>query len=197
MQDCKKRVPMVELYASAFLRATSVVRQRCDVFDRLDRQARRLQRRHGAFPTGAGTLHQDLQLLDAVFGRFLCRLLRREAGIREFVLSFRHAPLRSLELRDILRYGRSAAPAHLALAAGLRGRLRADARLWLLPAVSSDQNLDNPAIAYSGELLAGLSALDSRIGIVWSGPAALSPAIDAADRDPGRASGNSTSRRPG
>jgi len=111
--------------------------------------------------------------------RKFCRLLHRKAGIRNFVLSFRQAPLRSIVLRDIVRYGLSAAPAHLALAARLQGGLRSADRLWLRPAVASDINLDNPDLHYSSALLEGLEKLDPRIGLVWSGPAALSVSISA------------------
>jgi hypothetical protein len=115
--------------------------------------------------------------------RKFCRLLHRKAGVRNFVLSFRQAPLRLTDLRDIVRYGRSAAPAHLDLAAWLRRHLRADDRLWLRPAAASDLNLTNPDLRYSTALLAGLDALDGRVGIVWSGPAGLSPAIKASEAE--------------
>jgi hypothetical protein len=115
-----------------------------------------------------------------------CRLLQRQAGIHNFVLSFMQAPLRLSDVRDIVRYGLSAAPAHLALAAALQRRMRGQDRLWLTPAVSSDFHLYNPHLRYSSLLLTALQKLDRRIGIVWSGPAALSPAIGASELEVSR-----------
>jgi hypothetical protein len=115
-----------------------------------------------------------------------CRLLRRKAGIRHFVISFKQAPLRLIELRDIVRYGLSAVPAHLALASRLRNSLRGADHLWLRAAVASDINLDNPDLHYSSALLTGLDSLDPRIGMVWSGPAALSASIGASQIESSR-----------
>jgi hypothetical protein len=119
--------------------------------------------------------------------RKFCRLLRRETGVRDFVLSFKQAPLRLYDLRDIVRYGRTAAPAHLELAAALRSRLKRTDRLWLAPAISSDLDLDNPELLYSAALLEGLPSLDHRIGLVWSGPALLNHTISTSQIEGSRA----------
>ena len=75
-QDCKKLVPMDELYATAFLRPASVVRNRRDVLDRLDLQTGRLQSRDGTLASTAGSLHFHVDLFHAELDRLLGHLLR-------------------------------------------------------------------------------------------------------------------------
>ncbi len=113
--------------------------------------------------------------------RRFVKLLHRKAGVREFVLSFRNAPLRLFDLRDIVRYGLVAAPAHLDLASRIGSRLGRADRLWLLPGSYSDAHLDHPGLRYSPLLVKGLAALDRDIGVVWSGPEPLSRSITLAD----------------
>jgi hypothetical protein len=109
------------------------------------------------------------------------RLLLRQAGVRDFVVSFQGAPLRLSELRDLMEFGLIAASAHLELTARLHGKLGSKAHLWLEPAVSNDLLLDDPRIRYSGLLVDGLRGLDPRIGIVWSGTEPASSEIRAAE----------------
>lgn len=117
--------------------------------------------------------------------RFI-RLLHRRAGVRDFVLSFRSAPLRLFDLRDVVRYGLVAAPAHLDLSARIGRRLGKRDRLWLLPGSYSDAHLDHPGLRYSPALIEGLAALDRDIGIVWSGPDPLSSSITRTDVEAAR-----------
>jgi hypothetical protein len=112
--------------------------------------------------------------------RFL-RLLRDQAGVREFVVSFDDQPSRLKELSDVLRYGVSSAPAHLDLAARLERSLRRDESLWLCAAVYSDQELGEGRGPYTGPFLDGLARLPARVGIVWTGPRVVSPSISGAD----------------
>jgi hypothetical protein len=112
--------------------------------------------------------------------RFI-KLLHRRAGVREFVLSFRSAPLRLSDLRDVVRYGLIAAPAHLDLSARIDRRLGKGDRLWLLPGTYSDAHLDHPELRYSAALIEGLATLDRDVGIVWSGPDPLSRSITRKD----------------
>src|SRR5688500_8302433 len=63
------------LHSAALRRTATVMRNGSHVFDRLDRQARRLQGRNRAFATGAGTFDQHLQLLHSELGRLLGGLL--------------------------------------------------------------------------------------------------------------------------
>jgi hypothetical protein len=109
------------------------------------------------------------------------KLLHRRAGVRDFVLSFRQAPLRLSDLRDVVRYGRIAAPAHLDLANKIGRRLGKTDRLWLLPGTYSDAHLDHPELRYSVALLEGLETLERGIGMVWSGPEPLSRSIRRSD----------------
>src|SRR5690554_5044136 len=75
-----------ELDAAAFGRATTVMRQRCDVADLRDLKASRLERAHGRLPSGsrAFKVHGDLLeavellgLLGGVFGGHACGVGRR------------------------------------------------------------------------------------------------------------------------
>lgn len=106
------------------------------------------------------------------------RLLRREAGIRDFVLAFDDQPTTLKELRDVFRFGASAAPAHLDLARALRRALPRRATLWLAAAAYCDAHLGDGTGRYSAPFLAGLAELPERIGIVWTGPTVISPHID-------------------
>jgi hypothetical protein len=110
--------------------------------------------------------------------RFL-GLLRRRAGVREFVLSFDDQPTRLTELRDVVRYGTSAAPAHLDLTRWIERRLERGAALWLAAAAYSDRHLADGSGLYARPFLEGLGALAPRVGIVWTGPAVFSPEITA------------------
>jgi hypothetical protein len=108
-------------------------------------------------------------------GKFL-RLLR-SVGVRDFVLSFDDQPTELVELRDIVRFGRCSAPAHLDLAARVERFLRREERLWLCGAAYSDAHLDDPEEVYGKHFLAGLPRLPQRIGIVWTGPEVVSREI--------------------
>jgi hypothetical protein len=113
--------------------------------------------------------------------RRFVKLLHRKAGVRDFVLSFRNAPLRLFDLRDVVRYGLVAAPGHLDLAARIGSRLGRASRLWLLPGSYSDAHLDHPGLRYPASLVDGLAALDREIGMVWSGPEPLSRSVTRSD----------------
>jgi hypothetical protein len=106
------------------------------------------------------------------------RLLRR-AGVRDFVLSFEGAPPEIHDLRDFLRYGRSAAPAHLDLARRIERGLEKDERLWLRAVVSCDAHLGDGGGPYVARFLAGLESLPARVGIVWTGATPVSASISA------------------
>jgi hyaluronoglucosaminidase len=80
-----------------------------------------------------------------------------------------------------LVYGRIAADAHIDLTDRLARKLRAEERVWFAPTIFSDEHLDNARLKYSEELLGAIVGLDSRVGIVWSGPKAVSPSIVASD----------------
>jgi hypothetical protein len=109
------------------------------------------------------------------------KLLRRDAGVEDIVLSFRGAPLELSELGDVVEYGTSAAPAHVALAALLRSKMPAESRLWFAPALASEMHLDDTAIPYSAALRDPLRALDETVGVVWSGSEPVSRAIGQED----------------
>lgn len=103
--------------------------------------------------------------------------LLRKAGVRDFVLSFDDQPTELHELRDLMRYGRSAAPAHLDLASRIERAVRAGETLWLCASAYCDAHLDDEADPYARAFLAGLPSLPRRVGIVWTGPEVVSPAI--------------------
>ena len=113
-------------------------------------------------------------------GEFI-RRMRRETGIRDFVLSFEDAPLRLAELQDALRFGRVSATAHLDAAAALRRALSRKERLWFVPTIGSTRGLREDEIRYSVDMIAGLPALHPKIGIVWNGPEPVSTEVRAAD----------------
>ena len=66
--------------AASLRGAAAVVRQRRDVLDRADDDARRLQARDRAFAARAGTFHADLELLDAELRRPLGTRFGRALG---------------------------------------------------------------------------------------------------------------------
>ena len=98
----------------------------------------------------------------------LARMLRREAGVVDLVLRFSPADRTLTELGDILRYGRSAAPAHIDLAARLADKLPDPARLWLAP--SALPGASTPADGYVSSFIDAVGSLPSAVGIVWPGP---------------------------
>jgi beta-N-acetylglucosaminidase-like protein len=116
----------------------------------------------------------------------LASLLAR-AGVLDLVLSFDDQPTALAELSDVLRYGRSAAPAHLDLARRVAVRLPAGMRLWLCAAVYCDAHLGAGDGPYAKPFLEGLADLPPSIGIVWTGPTVISPSITRADLDATRA----------
>jgi len=114
--------------------------------------------------------------------RSFFRLLRRRCGVRDFVLSFDDQPLELQDVRDIAAYGRSSAPAHLDLARRVLPRPAGGGSAWLCGAVYSDWHLEDDDYApYAGPFLRGLERIPSRVGIVWTGPDTISPAITAQD----------------
>ena len=108
-------------------------------------------------------------------------LLRRQAGVRDFVLSFDDQPTELLELSDVLAYGRSSAPAHLDLARQVARAVPRKGSYWLCAAAYCDRHLGDGSGPYTSAFLEGLDALPSRTGIVWTGPRVLSPSITADD----------------
>jgi len=113
--------------------------------------------------------------------RELVHKLAREADVREFVLAFDDQPTRLEELDDILRFGRSAAPAHLDLARRAADWVPRSARLWLCASAYADAHLGDGTGPYAARFLEGVRQLPAGIGIVWTGPDVVSPAILAAD----------------
>ncbi len=103
--------------------------------------------------------------------------LLRKAGVRDFVISFDDQPTELYELRDLMRYGRSAAAAHLDLASRIERAVRSSERLWLCASAYCDAHLDEEADPYARAFLAGLPSLPRRIGVVWTGPEVVSPSI--------------------
>src|SRR5205823_4551595 len=59
------------LHAAFFRRPATIVWQRCDVFDRLDRQARGLQGGDCRFATRSRSLNFDFDFTEAKFGRLV------------------------------------------------------------------------------------------------------------------------------
>jgi hypothetical protein len=101
------------------------------------------------------------------------------AGVRDVVLSFDDQPLRLTEIRDIVRYGRSTAPAHLDLVRRIERHLGRRDKLWLCASAYCDSQLGDGKGAYARAFLAGLPALARHVGIVWTGSAPISPSIPA------------------
>jgi len=98
----------------------------------------------------------DKALVTAI--RRFARTLRRDAQVHDLILSFENAAPDLREIRDIVTYGRDAAPAHADLARRVRVKLPRSMRLWLLPA----RPLDTAA-------LESLAPLPVSIGLVWRG----------------------------
>lgn len=117
----------------------------------------------------------------------LASMLFTRAGVSDLVLSFDDQPTTLTELSDVIRYGRSAAPAHLDLARRVAARLPTGMRLWLCAAAYCDAHLGDGDGPYAKPFLEGLAALPPSIGIVWTGPAVVSPSITRADLDATRA----------
>jgi lipoprotein signal peptidase len=105
------------------------------------------------------------------------RKLRAKAGVTHIVLSFDDQPVELREFGDIVRYGSSAAPAHLDLVSRIAVRLPAGVSLWFCAAAYCDAHLGNGRGAYAAPFLAGLSSLPPSIGMVWTGPGVRSHAI--------------------
>jgi hypothetical protein len=114
-------------------------------------------------------------------------LLRKEAGVRRIVLSFDDLPTELRELADIFRYGLSTAPAHLDFVRRVSSSLPSDVALWMCASAYCDAHLGDGQGRYSKAFLAGLPALPREVGIVWTGPKALSPSITRADLEATRA----------
>ena len=112
--------------------------------------------------------------------RFM-RLLRRKAGVHDFVLSFDDMPTRLTDLNDFLTYGASSAPAHLDLTRRLSRRMKKGESFWLTAATYCDAHLGDGTGRYSKPFLEGLPALDPAVGLIWTGPTVLSKAISAED----------------
>ncbi|HEX5044884.1 MAG TPA: beta-N-acetylglucosaminidase domain-containing protein [Candidatus Polarisedimenticolaceae bacterium] len=107
--------------------------------------------------------------------------LLHEVGVSDFVLSFDDQPRTLRNLRDVMRYGEGAAPAHLDLTMRLAARLPAGMRLWLCASAYADVHLGDGTGPYSRAFLAGLPALPPAVGIVWTGPDVVSPTITRED----------------
>lgn len=107
------------------------------------------------------------------------RLLQRDAGVRDIVLSFDGAPTDLSDLRDITRFGRSAATAQLDLARRLQRGIGKGGRLWLLPSVSWERPSGAPEARYAVAFAERLESLRPGVGIVWSGSARIGTRIDA------------------
>jgi len=114
-------------------------------------------------------------------------MLHARAGVSDLVLSFDDQPTEITDLSDILTYGRSAAPAHLDLVRRVAARLPPGMRLWLCAAVYCDAHLGTGEGPYAKPFLEGLNSLPPTVGIVWTGPAVISPSIGRADLEGTRA----------
>jgi hypothetical protein len=108
-------------------------------------------------------------------------MLRKKAGVRRIVLSFDDQPTVLRELSDVFRYGASTAPAHLDLARRVALGLPRDIALWMCASTYCDAHVGDGTGPYTKPFLAGLPALPSGIGIVWTGPSVLCPTITSAD----------------
>ncbi len=112
----------------------------------------------------------DDELVRAI--RRFAKQVHRKAGVADLVLSFETSSPQLIELRDILVYGRDAAPAHADLAARVRPRLPKSMRLWL-----------HPVQPYTTPSLQVVAGLPESIGLIWHGTAAISPQVEAPDAD--------------
>ena len=108
-------------------------------------------------------------------------LLRRKAGVRDFVVSFDDQPTRLSDIDDILHYGAVAAPAHLDLAGRLDRIVKPGEKLWLCASVYCDDHLEGDGGPYGRAFLQGVSGLPADIGIVWTGPSVISHSVTGAD----------------
>jgi hyaluronoglucosaminidase len=128
--------------------------------------------------SGGNFVFSDPRGLDRL-ARFAALL--HGAGVTDFVLSFDDQPRTLQNLQDVLRYGESAAPAHLHLAARLAARLPEGMRLWLCASAYADVHLGDGTGPYTRAFLAGLPALPPAVGIVWTGPDVISATITRED----------------
>ena len=115
------------------------------------------------------------------------RKLHAKAGIDTFILSFDDQPTELGDFRDLLRYGLSAAPAHLDLVSRLATKLPEGTALWMCAAAYADVHLADGKGPYSAPFLAGVPKLPDSVGIVWTGPDVRSPSITRADLEKTRA----------
>jgi lipoprotein signal peptidase len=118
-------------------------------------------------------------------GRILdfAKKLRAKAGVAGLVVSFDDQPVELYEFSDIVRFGRSAAPAHIDLVRRVAAGLPAGLTLWFFSAAYCDAHLGDGAGPYSKALLAGLPTLPPSVGTVWTGPRVSSPSITVAGID--------------
>jgi hypothetical protein len=108
-------------------------------------------------------------------------LLRSKAGVGRIVLSFDGQPTELQTLTDVFRYGHSAAPAHLDLADRVFRSLPPGAALWLRASAYCDAHLGDGSRPYAKAFLDGLASLPPNVGIVWTGPTAVSRTISRAE----------------
>ncbi len=117
---------------------------------------------------------------DARIREFL-RLLRREAGVHDFVVSFGDAPAELSDLSDLLRYGRCAARAHADLVRRISEGIAAGDRIWIAPAAPREETRDSGPGPCVDALAGALSGLPRSVGIVWTGPENPPASIRLAD----------------
>ena len=113
--------------------------------------------------------------------------LHAKAGIDTFILSFDDQPTQLHEFRDLVRYGLSAAPAHLDLVSRVAAKLPEGTALWMCAAAYADVHLADGDGPYAAPFLAGVPKLPASVGIVWTGPDVRSPSITRADLEKTRA----------
>jgi hypothetical protein len=106
--------------------------------------------------------------------------LQKKAGIRKFVLSFDDQPLELTTLSDVFRYGASAAPAEIDLAARVRAKLPPGVTLFFCASAYCDGHLGDGTHPYAKAFLAALPKLPKDVGIVWTGPEVFSREVTAA-----------------
>lgn len=111
----------------------------------------------------------DLALSDREMTRQLVQLAKRwkaEMGGRHFVLSFVAQPQSNREIRDLLAYGKEATAAQLDLVRRVAAKLPRSIQLYYQPNEMTTE-----------ALLQLAPRLPRRVGVVWSGPAAVSTEI--------------------
>lgn len=113
--------------------------------------------------------------------------LRVKAGVTHLVISFDDQPTQLAEFSDIVKFGASAAPAHIDLVRRLAAALPPDTSLWLCASAYCDAHLGDGTGRYAKPFLAGLHELPPTVGIVWTGPRVISPSITRADIEATRA----------